>query len=83
MAKKDQQCFGSLSESDQQRAREEDEVKMLYMLDGQLRCQDCGAKVGAMKSPMSNGEGFYVPSPRPHEMPKPRREPPRKRGPRK
>jgi hypothetical protein len=82
MAKKGQ-CFGSLSEADQQRAREQADVNMLYMLDGQLRCQDCGAKVGAMKSPMSKGEGFYVPSPRPHDMPKPVRRVPHKRGPRK
>ena len=46
--------------ADQHRAREEADVNMLYMLDEQLLCQDCGAKVGAMKSPMSEGEGFVL-----------------------
>jgi len=82
MTNKDQ-CFGSLSESDQKWAAEQAESNTLWMLDDKLRCQECGAMVGAMKSPMSTGEGFYVPSPRPHGIPKPVRQAPRKRGPRK
>jgi hypothetical protein len=73
-------CFGSLSEADQQRAADEELSSTLFMLEAKLRCLDCGALVGAQKSAMGS---FYVPSPRPHEKPKPQRPRPLKRGPRK
>lgn len=75
---KDRQCFGSLSEDDQKRAADADLGNTLFMLDNRLRCLDCGSMVGAEKS--AKGDS-YVPSPRPHEKPMNRPEPPRKRNP--
>jgi hypothetical protein len=71
-------CYGSLSEADQKRAEEAQLASTLFMLEGKLRCLDCGALVGAKKSIMSS---YYEPYPRPHERPRPTRQAPRKRGP--
>jgi hypothetical protein len=73
-------CYGSLSDADQKRAEEAQLASTLFMLEGKLRCLDCGALVGAKKSVMGS---YYEPYPRPHERPKPRRQRPLKRGPRK
>lgn len=71
-------CYGSLSDADQKRAEEAQLASTLFMLEGKLRCVDCGQFVGAKKSVMGS---YYEPYPRPHERYKEPRQPPRKRGP--
>jgi hypothetical protein len=76
MAKADEKCYGGLSTEDQEAAA--DAVLGNTGWIEQFKCTECGALVGAEKSAMGN---FYVPHPRPHDKPKKRREPPRKRYP--
>jgi len=52
MSKSKNQCFGALSDADQKRAAEQEAVSMLFMLDAQLRCTECGQMVGATKTPL-------------------------------
>jgi hypothetical protein len=80
MSKSNDKCFGALSDADQKLAAEQEAVKMLFMLDGKLKCTDCGQMVGATKTPLGD---FFVPSPRPHNRPKQHRPRPLKRGLRK
>jgi len=68
-------CYGSLSDVDQKRAESAQLSSTLFMLEGKLRCVDCGQFVGAQ----NRTEGGFVPDPRPHERFKEPRRPPRKR----
>jgi hypothetical protein len=76
MAKSDDKCYGGLSPEDQKSAADAVLANLGWM--EQFTCTECGAHVGAEKSALGN---FFVPSPRPHDKPKKRREPPRKRYP--
>jgi hypothetical protein len=69
-------CYGPLSEVDQQRPEAAQLSSTLFMLEGKLRCVDCGQFVGAEK----RTEGGFEPDPRPHERYNEPRQPPRKPG---
>jgi hypothetical protein len=74
-------CWGRNLRNPDPKALENHELaSTLWMLEGKLRCDDCGQFVGAKKR--SEGGGFET-DPRPHERYKEPRRPARKRGPRK
>lgn len=56
-------CYGRLNEANQKQAEAAQLSSTLFMLDGKLRCVDCGQFVGAKK----RAEGGFEPDPRPHE----------------
>jgi hypothetical protein len=68
-------CYGRLNEADQKQAAAHQLSSTLFMLEGKLRCVECGQFVGAKM----RTEGGYEPDPRPHEKYKEPRQPPRKR----
>jgi|ERR1039458_6742837 hypothetical protein len=74
------ECFGSLNETDQQKAAEAERKNELSELNGKLRCDTCGQSVGAMKNPAGSN---FVPFPRSHERFTVKRQRPSKPGPRK
>ena len=76
MATGEDKCYGHIRPEDQEAAA--DAVLANMGWDEKFTCMDCGALVGAERSPMGN---FYVPHPRPHDKPKRKAQPSRKQYP--